>query len=301
VPIKPVTTVVRGIPLSGLAGIVAEPRGVLLAVHGGGTRAGYFHGGTHPDQSLLSLAQGLGYSVLAIDRPGYGSSHGRVVGMSLDRRVDLVADAVESLVGAGIGTFVVAHSLGCQLACHLAASGQVGVVGLELSGSGLHYRADALDDSPAGDHVTPDPERVRRVMDRIWGSPTVYPPDTRTTARLLAPRWDAADPPPDLTDARQWMAGYAEIAARITVPVRITMGELDGLWSNTEDDLAELAGLFSASPRVRHNRQYAGPHNLSLSWAARAYHLNVLAFAEECLLAADGQRLSTAVQVPGAS
>ena len=31
-------------------------------------------------------------------------------------------------------------------------------------------------------------------------------------ARLLAPRWDAADPPPDLTDARQWMAGYAEIA-----------------------------------------------------------------------------------------
>jgi pimeloyl-ACP methyl ester carboxylesterase len=301
VPIKPVTTVVRGIRLSGLAGIVAEPRAVLLAIHGGGTRAGYFHGGTHPDQSLLTLAHALGYSVLAIDRPGYGSSHGRVVDMSIDQRVDLVAEAAESLVGAEISTVVVAHSLGCQLACHLAADGRVGVVGLELSGSGLHYRADAHDDSPAGDHVDPDPERVRRVMDRIWGNPIMYPPDTRTSARLLAPRWDAATPPPDLTDAREWMSGYAEIAARITVPVRITMGELDGLWSNTEDDLAELAGLFTASPRVRYNRQCAGPHNLSLSWSARAYHLNVLAFAEECLLAAGGQRLTTAVQVPGAS
>ena len=293
---------VRGIPLSGLAGIVAEPRGVLLAIHGGGTRAGYFHGDTHPDQSLLTLACALGYSVLAIDRPGYGSSYGHVGDMSVDQRVDLVADAVDNIVGDAahrVGTFVVAHSLGCQLACHLAASGRVGVVGLELSGSGLHYRPDALDDSPAGNQVAPDPERVRRVMDRIWGSATRYPPDTRAAARALAPRWDSAAPPPDLTDALQWMSGYAEIAARITVPVSITMGELEGLWSSTEEDLAELAGLFSAAPRVLHNRQYAGPHNLSLSWAARAYHLNVLAFAEECLL--DRQRLTTTVQVPGAS
>jgi pimeloyl-ACP methyl ester carboxylesterase len=287
VPIKPVTTMVRGIPLSGLAGIAAEPRGVLLAIHGGGTRAGYFHGSTHPDQSLMTLAHTLGYSVLAIDRPGHGSSHGHVGDMSIDQRADLVAEAAEILAGGEIhrvGTVVVAHSLGCQLACHLAASGKAGVVGLELSGSGLHYRANALDDSPAGNHPDFDAERVHRVMDRIWGSPAMYPPGTRRSARQLG----SISPPTELTDARQWLSSYAEIAARITVPVRITMGEIDGLWSSTEEDLAELAGLFSASPRVRYNRQYAGPRNLSLSWSARAYHLNVLAFAEECLLAARG-------------
>lgn len=291
VPIKPVTTMVRGIPLSGLVGTVAKPRGVLLAIHGGGTRAGYFDGGAHPDQSLLTLAHTLGYSVLAIDRPGHGSSHGRVEDMSIDQRADLVAEAVEILVGGEIhrvGMVVVAHSLGCHLAAHLAASGKAGVAGLELSGSGLHYRSDALDDSPAGDDGDIDAARKHRTMDRIWGSPTMYPPGTRTSARALARQLGSTSPSTELTDARQWMSSYAEVAARITVPVRITMGEIDGLWSNTEEDLAELAGLFSASPRVRYNRQYAGPHNLSLSWSARAYHLNVLAFAEECLLAVRG-------------
>lgn len=290
VPIKPVTVVAHGIPVSGLAGLAAEPRGVVLAIHGGGTRAGYFHGSAHPDQSLLTAANALGYSAVAIDRPGYGSSRGQANDMSIDERADLVAEAVDIVTGGQAqraGTFLVAHSLGCQLACHLAASGKAGVVGVELSGSGLRYRADAHDDSPAGKpYDGPDPERLRRMMNRIWGSPALYPPGTRASARGLVSAADLTSPPPDLTDALAWMASYADIAGRISVPVRITMGELDGIWPSSEEDLIELAGLFSKSPRARHHRQYAGPHNLSLAWAARAYHLSVLAFAEECLLAA---------------
>jgi hypothetical protein len=138
-------------------------------------------------------------------------------------------------------------------------------------------------------------------MDRIWGSPTMYPAGTRTSARALVTPADVTSPPPDLTDALEWMASYAETAGRITVPVRITMAELDGLWPSSEEDLIELAGLFSKSPRVRHHRQYAGPHNLSLSWAARAYHLGVLAFAEECLLNAGGFPARPAIDVSAIS
>jgi pimeloyl-ACP methyl ester carboxylesterase len=285
--IKPVTVKVRGVPMSALVGTTPEPRGVLLAIHGGGSGAGYFHGGAHPDQSLLTLARSVGYSVLAVDRPGYGASNGRVVDLSIEERADLFAAAVDTFLGRDTrlaDTVVVAHSLGCQLACHLAASGTAGVVGLELSGSGLHYRADAVDDSPAGSDQSFDAARLRRVMDRIWGRQDMYPTGARAAARRLG----AVSPPTDLIDARDWMATYAKVAAQITVPVRITMGEMDGLWSNTDEDLAELAALFSASPRVQYSRQYAAPHNLSLSWAARAYHLQVLAFAEECLLAARG-------------
>jgi len=42
---------------------------------------------------------------------------------------------------------------------------------------------------------------------------------------------------------------------------------------------------FSASPRVVTDEQAGGGHNLSLGLSAMAYHLKVLAFADECALA----------------
>jgi hypothetical protein len=43
--------------------------------------------------------------------------------------------------------------------------------------------------------------------------------------------------------------------------------------------------LFTASPRVVTEEQADGGHNLSLGLSALAYHLKVLSFAEECVLA----------------
>jgi len=53
--------------------------------------------------------------------------------------------------------------------------------------------------------------------------------------------------------------------------------------------LAEIAALFTASPRVVTEEQPGSGHNLSLGLAAPAYHLKVLAFAEECALAREDQ------------
>jgi hypothetical protein len=41
--------------------------------------------------------------------------------------------------------------------------------------------------------------------------------------------------------------------------------------------------MFTAAPRVDARVQAGAGHNISLGWAARAYHLGALAFAEECL------------------
>jgi hypothetical protein len=38
--------------------------------------AAYFHGRAHPDLSLLRLGRQLGFTVLALDRPGCGRSSG---------------------------------------------------------------------------------------------------------------------------------------------------------------------------------------------------------------------------------
>jgi hypothetical protein len=48
--------------------------------------------------------------------------------------------------------------------------------------------------------------------------------------------------------------------------------------------LAEYRALFTAAPLLVVRRQPASGHNISLGWAARSYHLNALAFCEQCLL-----------------
>ncbi|MEV5651996.1 alpha/beta fold hydrolase [Nocardia sp. NPDC052254] len=80
---------VDGIPMSALCARVADPRAVLLVLHGGATTARYFDCPGHPDLSLMRPAASLGCTVLAVDRPGYGASAGHDdIFADPDRRVE---------------------------------------------------------------------------------------------------------------------------------------------------------------------------------------------------------------------
>ncbi|MFD5233366.1 hypothetical protein ACFWJ5_33545 [Streptomyces qaidamensis] len=59
--VRPVTIDAGGIILSGLLSEPSQtaPRAVIIALHGGGTNAGYFDGQAHPDLSLLNRS-GIG-------------------------------------------------------------------------------------------------------------------------------------------------------------------------------------------------------------------------------------------------
>jgi len=48
-----------------------QPRALLVALHGGTYTSKYFD---TPSSSLLELCASLGYSILALDRPGYGTA-----------------------------------------------------------------------------------------------------------------------------------------------------------------------------------------------------------------------------------
>jgi hypothetical protein len=78
---------------------------------------------------------------------------------------------------------------------------------------------------------------------------------------------------------------FARTATKVTVPVRYTLGEHEFVWRNDPAAMTDVAGLFSGSPRVVTAVQADGGHNLSVGLTALAYHLAVLSFVEECVVA----------------
>ena len=71
---QPRVVIVDGVPMSALVAEAPTPRGVIVAIHGGGTTARYFDCPGHPESSLLRTGAAHGFTVVALDRPGYGSS-----------------------------------------------------------------------------------------------------------------------------------------------------------------------------------------------------------------------------------
>jgi pimeloyl-ACP methyl ester carboxylesterase len=278
-----VVTLADGRPLSGLVAAVPEPRSTIVAVHGALARASYFHGRAHPDQSLFTIGNRLGHTVLALDRPGYGASARLVDDLSDAGRAELYRTAIGQLLAeqpSRAPIVVVSHSLGGAAAARLVTGDLPRLAGWELCASGLRPRETDLVSEEGG--VLRDRITGRSLRDLVWGPRTLYPPGGMDTGARRADR-----PRTESGDAENWLADLPGLAAQVTVPVRLTMGARDDLWDHTPDAMEELAAAFTAAPRVVTNIQAGAPHNMSLAHVARAYHLGVLAFVEDCLTALD--------------
>ncbi|GHH88082.1 alpha/beta hydrolase [Streptomyces capitiformicae] len=276
--VRRITLDAAGVPLSAL---LSEPAGgsaraVVVAVHGGGMNAGYFDCRAHPRQSLLTLGAGLGYTVLAVDRPGYRHSASR-----LPQGQDLPGQAVSlraalrdftSRHATGAGLFLLAHSYGGKVALTAAADpGLPHLLGLDISGCGHMYAVEPHELPTAQD----DGGRLRR----SWGPLRLYPPDTfRASGSIVEPV-----PALERAELARWPLVFRATAPRVRVPVRLTFAEHEAWWRHDDAALTDLAAHFTSAPRVSVDRQPEAGHNISLGWAARSYHLRVLAFLEDCL------------------
>ncbi|MFH8628177.1 alpha/beta hydrolase [Streptomyces vietnamensis] len=273
--VRRITLDAAGVPLSALLSEPegTAPRATVVALHGGGMSAGYFDGQAHPEQSLLALGASLGYSVLALDRPGYGSSAARLPeGQTLGEQSAAVRAALAdftSRYATGAGTLLLAHSFGGKLALSIAADPDTpDLLGLDISGLGHRYAVDLAEASGAASR--------RRFH---WGPLSLYPPDTfRASAGVVAPM-----PRQEAGELAQWPRLFTELAPRVRIPVRLTFAEHEAWWRHGEQDLADLTARLTAAPRVVVDRQPAAGHNISLGWAARSYHLRTLAFLEDCI------------------
>ncbi|MEB8337515.1 alpha/beta hydrolase family protein [Streptomyces endophyticus] len=264
-----------------LSALLAEPSGgppraAVVALHGGGMRAGYFDSTAHPDLSLLTLGARLGYTVLALDRPGYGRSAERFPdGRSLDEQAVSVRSAIAAFAAeraTGAGVLLLGHSYGGKLALSVvAAPAPDPVLAVDVSGCGRRPAAD-LNDSAGG-------TRGLRGRHLNWGPSRLYPPGAvGSSARIVTPM-----PPREVEGVADWERRSEELLPRIRVPVRLTFAEYEAWWRHTDEDLADLRERLAGAPRVVLDRLPGAGHNISLGLAARTYHLRALAFLEESL------------------
>ncbi|MER5562517.1 alpha/beta hydrolase [Streptomyces sp. NPDC058961] len=262
-----------GVPLSA---ILALPEGraarsTILAIHGRGMRAAYWN-------SFIPLATGLGHAVLAVDRPGYGdSAHLLPEGQPLADQAETLQAALKDYAcghDIGAGVFLLGHSDGGKVAFHAAAAADgIRLLGLDVSGVGYQYRPQALrlPSTLSGGAIGLN-----------WGPLRLYPHGTfRDSRALLSPT-----PPRESAETVHWPAQYEALAPNVRVPVRLTFAEHEAWWRLDEPTLASMAALLASSPRVTVEHLPAAGHNISLGHTATAYHLRVLTFFEDCLLAA---------------
>jgi pimeloyl-ACP methyl ester carboxylesterase len=252
------------------------PRATVVAIHGTGMNAGYFHGQAHPDVSLLVLGARLGFSVLAVDRPGYGASATALPeGQSVEEQSVTLLDALRSFSveqDPGDGMFFLAHSFGGKVA--LTAAGEIGsgLLGMEISGCGHEYADDGGTES---DLFGPGS------WTKNWGILSLYPPGTfRYSEGIIS-----AAPERELAERIRWPSVFPEVAAGVQVPVRFTFAEHELWWNHDERSITDLRSQFTAAPKIIVDRMPNSGHNISLGWTARAYHLRALGFFEECLAA----------------
>jgi len=270
--------------MSGLVAEAAEPRAVVIAFHGGASTSAYFDCPGHPRLSLLRTAPELGFTVVALDRPGYGASAPYPDAMQRPgQRVALAYGAVDRMLGSnprGAGLFVLAHSAGCELAVRMTAderAEQSEVLGLELAGTGLQY-ADSANEILKTATATQRPVGLRELL---WQPAHLYPPEVLSgiTNSSTGALYEA-------TMVKDWpRQDFPALAAQVRVPVQFSFAEHERVWKSDPEALAEIAAMFTAAPRFVVNEQVGAGHNLSLSVSAAAYHLRVLSFVEDCVVA----------------
>ncbi|WP_102142124.1 alpha/beta hydrolase [Mycobacterium hubeiense] len=277
---RPRVVIVDGVPMSGLICEADNPRAVVVAFHGGASTAAYFDCPGHPRLSLLRTGAALGFTVVALDRPGYGSSAPYLDAIELpEQRVSLAYGAVDTMLGSrprGAGLFLFAHSNGCELALRMAADQRgADLLGVELAGTGLRYQDAALDVLKSAT-ATRRPPGLRELL---WQPADLYPAEVLTGITN-----SSTGAPYEAAMVKDWPAqDFPALAGQVQVPVQFSHAEHERVWRSDPEALAQIAAMFTSAPRFVTNEIANAGHNLSLGFAAEDYHRKVLSFVDECV------------------
>ncbi len=283
---NPVSIDAGNVKLSGrfLPATNGQPRALIVALHGGTYSSKYFD--TAPSR-LLDFCASLGYSILALDRPGYGTATSVPQDqLSFDGQVPILRQALENIwqdyAQQSAGMFLIGHSIGGMITLLLAAEHpHERLLGLNMTGSGGMYQtrtsaafATLMNDAPS---VMMDQAIKVAVM---YGPPWSYPAELAK----LDPERDVPSPMPEFVEAQKWGPRLPQVAASVRVPVQFIVPEYDGIWRSDQEALGPVPAMFTAAPFVDVGVQRMAGHSAELHTLARAFYMKILAFVEECIL-----------------
>ncbi|MDF0531209.1 alpha/beta hydrolase [Tsukamurella sp. 8F] len=276
-PVESTTLDADGVPLAArIARPAGASRALILVLHGGTYDSEYYQAG---DDSLLALGPGLGYTVVAVDRPGYGGSTAVPADrLGFDAQTKILTAAMESLAASsGLPLVLVGHSIGGMLALLVAASSAT-PRGVEISGLGELWQPGVREmwgglrsDAPA---IELPPEAHAGVM--LGADDTVDGAAAARDGELMRPM-----PMPELDDVIDWADRLPTVGAAVTAPVRLTFAEQDKIWRSDDEAMAAAAchftGPFAAT------RMAGVGHSIELHRRAREYALSQLSFVEQSI------------------
>ena len=283
--VQPRLVIVDGVPMSALVAEAPSPRGVIVAIHGGGTTALYFDCPGHPELSLLRAGAQHGYTVVAIDRPGYGSSAAYPDAVAEPgQRVRLAYGVVDRVLGEkprGAGLFLMAHSGGCELAMRMAVEGSAAqrtdLIGMELSGTGRRYH-------PAAREILKTATREHRpsgMRELLWHPTELYPPEILGGATV----YPGAPPYEDQMVSNWARQDFPALAPDVRIPVQFSVAEHEKVWQCDAAAQTEIASMFANAPKFQVNEQPGAGHNISVGHTAATYRETVFSFADACVSA----------------
>lgn len=285
---RPVRVDAGNVSLSGIAAEPAEnPRGLLVALHGGGSRAAYFHSPGARESSLVELAASLGWRAVSLDRPGYGDSTAlQKHRLDTAAQARILLDAVEQLRD-GLPLVLVGHSMGSIVALQLARL-------IEREARDIHLLGTALSGAPL--LYTPEQQTFHASIDA--SGPTVRrPPGTRAEpAEWLGPEGTYPEqlrerlhevlskvPSGEMADA----AGAPELTSALLTqtrfPVQFAVAEYEATMAPAPEVYARAIEVLPRDAESELLIVRGVGHNMSLSHRARSYHLRVMSFAEQAL------------------
>lgn len=260
-----------------------QPKALLVAVHGGTYTSKYFD--TSPSL-LLEFCASLGYSILALDRPGYGAAISVPPDqLSYDAQVPVLRQALEEIWDnygqQSAGMFLIGHSIGGMISLLLAAENpHERLLGMNMTGSGALYN-----DQIKAAFATLVSDAPTVMMDQAIKVAAMYGPSWSYPEELakLDPERDVPCPTIEFAEAQTWGTRLPQVAAHVRVPVQFIVPEYDHLWRADPEALNHVAEMFTAAPFVDVGMQRMLGHSAELHTLARAFYMKILAFVEECI------------------
>lgn len=292
-----------------LSGLVSVPQRtpctprycpLIVAIHGGTYSSSYFD--ASPSYSAATFSAQLGVPFVAIDRPGYrdssalasipeNSSFFQEEGRKLHQEI---LPKIWETYGqpAGASTIVlIGHSLGCSapiIAAALHSRGppenQYPLAGVILSGrstTSAMTKAQGEKQLAEAGRVgyVEFPPGVKDILMFGQAKFGLATEDIRRISEEITHRGLVAE----FSDRRlQWEDYWLDYAKDIKIPLLAAVGDRDGLFHASADDLREFTKAFTNSPKVETVFVPGAPHCLELSHWGTSWYSRCFGFAIEC-------------------